>query len=165
MGTDVVFKATAASRAAVTPRLSIEASAGSLLRSSIRFAAMTQLSARVRLHYRGIGGLIHIRGASQRRLVRTSASRSAIGCGGQIRTDDLRVMGPASFLCSTPRCSQELCLRHSPPGFEPALMSDLLWTSVLCPARTSASTLWAIEVINPVPCRHIKERARPTGRP
>ena len=32
-----------------------------------------------------------------------------LGCGGWIRTNDLRVMSPTSYHCSTPRCR---CLKH-----------------------------------------------------
>src|ERR671936_1607193 len=38
------------------------------------------------------------------RLVGAGVQGSRDGCGGRIRTDDLRVMSPTSCRCSTPRC-------------------------------------------------------------
>ena len=56
----------------------------------------------------------------RRKSVHRSRSKSTtphghgdIGCGGRIRTDDLRVMSPTSFHCSTPRrWTKQTCKPH-----------------------------------------------------
>src|SRR5437867_11521985 len=59
---------------------------------------------------------------------RRAPLRRLLGCGGEIRTRDLRVMSPTSFHCSTPRAASHrgetviLLLEAAAPfGFEVAL--------------------------------------------
>ncbi len=50
------------------------------------------------------------RGCLKRR--KTASAVFQVGCGGRIRTGDLRVMGPTSDRCSSPRYAHYTCKNH-----------------------------------------------------
>src|SRR5690606_30613467 len=111
-----------------TTRFPSQPPSGRLMPSSPPFPSPCRLVLR---HHSGPGPAAAIAAPPTRKALEGSAFQGLVGCGGRIRTGNLRVMSPTSYRCSTPRRGRSSARKRLPGsvllshGVAPAVPSPL----------------------------------------